>query len=166
MELLKIIKQPADYLPAAIADATQILSERQVTAEEIQIVDQYFLDIDTATRAKKEEKDALKSKMADLFEPILRPSEELEPNKWVNLLLLVIAIQYAWSIFNIIRRLISFSRCFFCRVDTSIVISFSADFLTLLYVPLIFFLVFKRRRWGWILLFADNIFSVILRASQ
>jgi zinc transporter ZupT len=28
-------------------------------------------------------------------------------------------------------------------------------------VPVIFFLLFKRRRWGWILLFADNLFSFI-----
>lgn len=162
LELLKIVKRPTEYQPAAVAIATQILNERQVTTEEIQLVDQHFHDIDNTTKAKKEKIDALKGKATDFFEPVLHPSENVEPNKWVNILLFVIAIQYAWSLFGTVRRLISFLPCDNCSFG----ITFFAEFLTLLYVPLIFFLLFKRRRWGWILLFADNLFSLILRVSQ
>lgn len=161
-ELLKIVKRPADYQPAAVAVATQILNERQVTAEEIQFVDQYFHNIENSVKTKKEKYDALKTKATDFFEPVLHPSEKIEPNKWVNILLLVIAIQYAWSLFNTAKRLISFLQCDYCSFD----VTFFAELLTLLYVPLIFFLLFKRRRWGWILLFADNLFSLISRVSQ
>jgi hypothetical protein len=161
-ELLKIVKRPAEYQPAAVAVATQILTERQVITEEIQLVDQHFHDIDNAKKAKKEKIDALKGKATDFFEPVLHPRENVEPNKWVNILLFVIAIQYAWSLFGTLRRLIGFVQCDYCSLD----ITFFAELLTLLYVPLIFFLLFKRRRWGWILLFADNLFSLISRVSQ
>ena len=39
-ELLKIVKQPGDYQTSAVTAATQILNERQVTAEEIQLIEQ------------------------------------------------------------------------------------------------------------------------------
>ena len=161
-ELLKIVKRPTEYQAAAVAVATQILNERQVTIEEIQLVEQQFQDNDNATKVKKEKIDALKGKAIDFLEPVLHPSENVEPNKWVNILLFVIAIQYVWSLVGIVRRLISFLQCDYCSLD----ITFFAELLTLLYVPLIFFLLFKRRRWGWILLFADNLFSLISRVSQ
>ena len=161
-ELLKIVKRPTEYQPTAVAAATQILNERQVTTEEIQFVDQHLHDIDNSTKTKKEKIDALKGKATDFFEPVLYPSEKVEPNKWLNILLFVIAIQYAWSLFGTVRRLISFLQCGYCSLD----FTFFAELLTLFYVPLIFFLLFKRRRWGWILLFADNLFSLISRISQ
>src|SRR3954464_10304228 len=86
-ELLKIVKRPADFQPQAVAVAIQILSERQVTSEEIQLVDQYYQDIESSAKANKEKFDALKGKATDFFEPVLYPSEKVEPNKWVNILL-------------------------------------------------------------------------------
>lgn len=161
-DLLKIVKQPGDYQTSAITAATQILKERQVTAEEIQFIDDYFHDIESSARIKKEKIETIKTKAADFFEPVLHPSEKVEPNKWVNMLLLVIAIQYAWTLFKTAKELINFLHCNYCSLD----IIFFAELLTLLYVPLIFFLLLKRRRWGWILLFADNLFSLISGASQ
>lgn len=161
-DLLKIVKRPADYQPAAVEVATQILKERQITPEEIQFVDQYFQDIESSKRAKKEKLDSLRNKATDFLEPVLHPNEKVEPNKWVNILLLVISIQYAWTLFTSIKGLINFFQCTYCTLD----ITYFAAILTLLYVPLIFFLLFKKRRWGWILLFADNLFSLISRASQ
>ena len=162
VDLLKIVRRPADYQLQAVDVATQILSQRQVTAEEIQFVDQYLQEIESSAKVKKEKVDALKYKITDFFEPISHPSENVSPSKWVNILLFVIAIQYAWSLFNTAKRLIRFLRCDYCRLD----VLFFAELLTLLYVPVIFFLLFRRSRWGWILLFADNLFSFISMASQ
>ncbi|MEJ8819267.1 hypothetical protein [Lacibacter sp. H407] len=161
-DLLKIVKQPDAYQPAALAAASQILSERQVTAEEVQLANDYFHNIEKLAKAKKEKVDQIKTKAVDLFEPVLYPSEKVEPAKWVNIFLLVIAIQYAWSLFKLIKRLVNFFQCSHCRFD----IFFFVELLTLLYVPIIFFLLLKRRPWGWILLFADNLFSLILSVSQ
>ena len=161
-DLLKIVKRPGDYQTSAVTAATQILNERQVTPEEIRFIDDYFHDIESSAKIKKEKVEAIKTKAADFFEPVLHPTEKVEPNKWVNILLFVIAIQYAWTLFETAKRLVNFFQCDYCRLD----IMFFAELLTLLYVPLIFFLLLKKRRWGWILLFADNLFSLISRVSQ
>jgi len=156
-DLLKIVKQPGDYQPAAVSIATQILHERQITPEEILYVDQFYQDIESSKRAKKEKFDTVKNKATGFLEPVLYPTEKIEPTKWINILLLVIAIQYAWTLFNILKRLINFLKCTNCPFF----ITDFADILTLLYVPIIFILVFKKKRWGWILLFADNLFALI-----
>jgi hypothetical protein len=162
IDLLKIVRQPANYQLAAVAAAEEILRERQVSAEDISVVDQYFLDIENSEKGKKEKIEALKNKVTDLLEPVLQPGEKIEPNKWLNILLLIIAVQYAWTLFNTTWRLIQFLQCNYCSFDITII----AALLTLMYVPFIFFLLFKRRRWGWILLFADNLFTLISLISQ
>lgn len=161
-ELLKIVKRPAEYQPKAVTVATQILTERQVTQEEHLIVDQYYHDIDSSANAKKQKVDFLKHKAADFFEPVLSPSENVQTSKWVNILLLAIAIQYAWLLFETSKRLLTYIQCDACSFD----IIFFIDLSALIYVPLIFFLLFKRRRWGWNLLFADTLFGLISRVSQ
>lgn len=64
-DLLKIVRQPGDYEPAAVSIATQILNERQISPEEILYVDQYFQDIESSKRAKKEKFDTIKNKATD-----------------------------------------------------------------------------------------------------
>lgn len=162
IDLLKIIKRPDDYQPAAVTVATQLLSERQVTSEEVHLIDKYFQEIDNSAKDKSEKIDKVKTKVSDFLEPVLQPSKKVEPDKWINILLLVIALQYLWSLFQIAKHVISFLQCDFCSIDITLI----AALLTSIYVPLIFYLLFKRRRWGWILLFADNLFSVVSRVSQ
>jgi len=161
-ELLNIVKHPTGYQAAAVVVATQILNERQVTIDEIQSTEQSSHDIGNSTKTKNGQTGAFNSKTTDLFESVLHPNDKVEPNKWVSILLLAIGIQYAWTFYNAAKRLIGFLQCDHCSFD----LSFLVDFLTLLYVPVVFFLLFKRRRWGWILLFADNLFSLISRVSQ
>src|ERR1700722_13542970 len=162
VDLLKITKEPSSYQSSAVDAATNILNQRQVSLEEIEFVDQYFRDIDDSEKNRKGKIDSVKSKAGDLLEPILHPSEKVEPRKWLNILLLFITIQYVWLLLNIVKRLLYILKCNYCSLD----ISFWADFFTLSYVPFIFFLLFKRRRWGWILLFADNLFSFIAEIMQ
>jgi hypothetical protein len=162
IDLLKIVRQPANYQAAAVAAAEDILRARQVSENEILFVDQYFQDLINSEKDKKEKIDALKDKVTDFLEPIYRPHKKVEPSKWLNILLLFIAIQYAQVLFNTAKRLISFSQCNYCSFDITIIVGL----FTLLYVPVIFFLLFKKRRWGWILLFADNLFVLISSISQ
>lgn len=162
VDLLKIVKRPGEYQPTAVAAAERLLQERQVTPHEQQLVEQYFQDIDRFLQVKKEKADALKTKATDFFEPLLQPSEKVQPSKWVNILLLIIGVQYAWTLFQTVKRLINFFECFTCSFD----ITLFAETLTLFYIPLIFIFLFKRHRWGWILLFADNLLSLLSRLSQ
>lgn len=162
IELLKIIKRPSDYQPTAVAIAKQLLNERQVTIQEEQLADQYFQDIENSKKLQKEKVDSIKNKATNFLDPVLYPSGKVEPNKWLNILLLLLALQYGWSLFLIAKRIITFFQCYNCSFD----ISFLAEVLTLLYIPFIFFLLLKRKRWGWILLFADNLISLISRLGQ
>jgi hypothetical protein len=162
IDLLKIVKRPNDYQPNAVTVASQILNEREVTPDEIQLVEQYYQDIENNLKIRKEKIDVYKYKASDFLEPVLHPKETVEPSKWVNILLLIITIQYAWSLFNTIKKLISFFQCDYCQIDPV----FFAELLSILYVPFIFYLLWRRINWGWIFLFADNLFSLISRLSQ
>jgi hypothetical protein len=162
IDLLKIVRLPANYQPAAVKAAEDILSERQISADEISVADQYIQDIENSEKNKKEKIDVLKHRVTDFLEPVINPSEKVEPDKWVNILLLVIGIQYAWTIFKTVKVLIDYFQCTYCTFDIAIVISL----WSLIYIPVIFFLLLKRRRWGWILLFADNLFVLISSVSQ
>jgi hypothetical protein len=162
IDLLKIVRQPANYQSNAIAAAEDILRDRQLSPEDISIVDQYFLNIENLEKDKKEKIDALKYKVTDFLEPLFPHNEKVEPKKWLNILLLTIAVQYAWTLFKTVERLIRFFQCNYCSFDVTVVMGL----FTLIYVPIIFFLLFKKRRWGWILLFADNLFVLISAISQ
>lgn len=162
IDLLKIVRQPANYQPAAITAAEDILREREISVEDISVADQYFLDLENAEKNKQEKINGLKNKVSDFLEPVLQPGEKVEPDKWRNIFLLIIAVQYAWTLFNTAGRLIRFFQCNHCSVDVIIIL----ELLTLIYVPFIFYLLLKRRRWGWILLFADNLFILISSISQ
>jgi hypothetical protein len=160
LELLKIIRNPSDYQPLAVAAASQILDERQVPVEEISALDKSLHELSETERFKREKFARMTAKTADLFPPIAQPHKEVEPTKWVNLFLLVVATQYAWMLFGMIKHVIRLlSRQSFDWFDY-------INFLPVLYVPFIFFLIFKRRRWGWILLFADNLAAIILMLSE
>src|SRR5688572_25552311 len=113
-ELLRIVKRPSDYQAAAVIAAEEILKGRQVGVEEIQLVDQYFFGLDSSLKAKNEKADALKSKATDFFDPVLNPGEKLEPNKWVNVFLLAIAVHFSWTVFNTIKWLVGFLQCDYC----------------------------------------------------
>jgi hypothetical protein len=162
IDLLKIVRQPANYQTAAVVAAENILCDRQISPEEISVVDQYIQDIENSEKDKKEKIDGLKHKVTDFLEPVINPSEKVEPKKWVNILLLVIGAQYVWTVFETVKKGISYFQCNSCSFDITIIISL----WLLIYVPVIFFLLLKRKRWGWILLFADNLFILISRVSQ
>lgn len=183
IDLLKIVRRPTEYQVAAIDAATQILSEREVTQSDLEQVDNYFDEIDTETKRKTDKINSYKEKTADFFEPVLKPTSEVKPEKWLNVLLLVIGLQYLWTLYNNISHLVRFVKfvndcksygfdnstetitywtCFLSRFDPLVFF----QIVTLIYVPIIFYLLFKRKRWGWILLFADTLFGLISLISQ
>jgi hypothetical protein len=182
-DLLKIVRRPTEYQVAAVDTATQILSEREVTQLDLEQVDKYFNEINTETKRKTDKINSYKEKTADFFEPVVNPTTEVKPEKWLNILLLFIGLQYSWTLYINISDFVNFIKYVIdCKTygfdSTTETVSywtcFSNQFnpliffqiLTLIYVPIIFYLLFKRRRWGWILLFADNLFGLISTLSQ
>ena len=160
LELLKIMRQPGDYQPEAVAAASQILNDRQIATEEFQSLDQSLQDLEEDKREKIEKIERLKTEAATLLSPILQPQKKIDPSQWLSYFLVVIGLQYVWTLFGIAKKLIRLhNRENFFWVDY-------IDFFSVFYIPFIFYLLIKKRRWGWILLFADNFGSLILSLSE
>jgi hypothetical protein len=160
LELLKIMRQPGDYQPEAVAAASQILNDRQIATEEFQSLDQSLQDLEEDKREKMEKIERLKTEAATFLSPILQPQKKIDPSQWLSYFLVVIGLQYVWTLIGIAKKLIRLhNRENFFWVDY-------LDFFSVFYIPFIFYLLIKKRRWGWILLFADNFGSLILSLSE
>lgn len=159
-ELLRIVRQRDEYQSQAVEAATKVLERRQVSEEEIKSVDDALQDLAFAKQYESERFGRLKAKTAELFSPVFQPHENIEPSKWLNFLLLVIGIEYVWMLFGASKGLI---RIFSHR---HIWWGQFIDLVPVVYIPIIFYLLFKRRRWGWILLFADNLGTLIFLLSE
>lgn len=162
VELLKIVRQPNEYQTDAVDAATSILKDREISENDILQVDTYFNEIEAKAKQKSDKINSYKEKAADFLQPIIKPGPEVKPAKWLNILLLFIALEYAWRFYNSIKTFVSFNRCYDCTFDIAMVLTI----VSLIYVPVIFFLLYKKNRWGWILLFADNLFTLISRIFQ
>lgn len=183
IDLLKIVRRPKEYQVAAVDAATEILTAREVSPNDIEQVDKYFDELDSEAKLKTDKINSYKEKTADFLEPVLNPTTEVKPERWLTILLFVMGLQYVWTLYINIRDLAKFVNYIVdCKSygfdNTNGTVSywtcFSSYFnpfiffqiVTLIYIPIIFYLLFKRRRWGWILLFADNLFGLILAVSQ
>ncbi|HEY0067224.1 MAG TPA: hypothetical protein VGB46_07675 [Flavisolibacter sp.] len=154
-ELLKIAKRPGNHPPEGVSAATEILKTRSVTLEDLQELNQYFRDQDNAAKANKDSPYGLKTTPTNFGSMVL--DEAAEPPKWLNILILLMALHYAWTLYITAKQLIFYLECDDC---SEIVLRY-VTFLPLLYIPLAFYLLFRRSSWGWIILFADNLFKLI-----
>jgi hypothetical protein len=162
IELLKIVRNPSGYQPEAIEAVTKVLSERNITGADMEEVDAYFNEQKNKVERKAEKINAFKEKAADLLEPITNPGPEIKPVKWLNILLLVMGLQYLWTFFKTMKMFVGILGCRGCTVDITVIWLL----LLLLYPPVIFYLLLKKKRWGWILLFAENLVSFIISIRQ
>ncbi len=94
----------------------------------------------------------------ELPEPNLEPGEKAASPKWMYLLLLALAVPYAYVFSEAAKYLQHRLPCTGCEPE----FSFFACLFTLFYIPVVFILLLKRKRWGWILLFADLLFSFLV----
>ncbi|HVY76285.1 MAG TPA: hypothetical protein VG890_15760 [Puia sp.] len=183
-DLLKIVKRPEEYQEDAVKAAAKLLSERKVLENDFEITKSYYESVDNLAKQRVNKFNSQKEKITSFFEPILHPTSEVKPEKWLNILLLIIGLQYLWTLcINVIDFIRFIKYVIDCKAhgfdgSTSGTISYWTCFinqfnpfiffqiLTLVYVPVIFYLLFKRNPWGWILLFADNLFGLISAISQ
>ena len=162
VDLLKIIQDPSEYQQEAVETAKKILEERTVTPEDKENAAAYFRERDATQQARKHRINAYKEKTTDFLDPLLNPGTEVRPEKWLNLFVVVIGLQYAWTLYTSVKYLNAALGCRNCSMDYTIAFSI----LNLLWFALIFYNLLKRKRWGWILLFADNVISLVLRISE
>lgn len=157
-ELVKVARSPWDYLPEAVAAATQILKERGITAEEI--------DAEEWELAQKEMSDALaKKQFGDYFNwvrELLPQSTENGPaaRPWIYIFLLGYAVYYVFKVYLDIKIIVIFARCEICR-DTGIatLVSFS-EFV---YLTTTLLLLLKQKPLGWALVLVQAVAASLNR---
>lgn len=88
-----------------------VLSGRRISGAETGEANQYYQDIEESKRLKREKADVYKEKLSDLLQPVLRPGTTVEPVKWLKILLVLIGVQFAWTLFG--SHTPAESRCFF-----------------------------------------------------
>lgn len=182
VELLKITERPGEYQQAAVVAAREVLSERTVSAEEEAEAKRYLLDIEQRQQVKKKSVSFNKSDAVDFVSSVLRRTDdtdtgkwvqdfmgdevetrqELQTRRWVYIILAVSTLQYLWFLYGVVKRIVF-------NLHYSSHPFGSGMYLTLfsvVYTPVILYLFYKRKRWGWILEFADKLVPGILVLSQ
>ncbi len=149
IELLKIIREPEKYQPSAVDAAGQILQSREVSEEDKDRADEQLGRPDSEKMKKKLQHDLVNGVVVDLLDE--EDAVSSRPAIWIVAGFALIALFYLWIFYYHIRTFVLFS-------DYLIYQSAAGLFfnnIVMIYIPLIFYLVYKRRRWGWILLFTE-----------
>jgi len=80
------------------------------------------------------------------------------PQKWFRLFLLVLGLQYSWSL---IQTLIGVYKTIVGGRPGRFDLTFLIDIVTIIYLPCFYYLLYKRKRWGWILVFAGIVVGIL-----
>ncbi|HZZ76354.1 MAG TPA: hypothetical protein VFE04_10520, partial [Puia sp.] len=95
----------------------------------------------------------------------------VEPRKWTNLFLIFIALEYLRAIFVNIRNIARFIKFTASENqngfhnetgDFYFFLTFAFEVTYIIYIPVLLYLLYRKKKWGWILLFADQIISFLL----
>jgi hypothetical protein len=162
IELLMIIRRPDDYQPAAVEAAQSILSTRNISPEEMAEADQKLFNLEMTEKLKQEKINAYKANVTSALSAIVIPDPELKPSKWLKILLILLVLQYIRLLYRSFPTLTWLLRCETCTLDIYWLLIIS-EFL---YIPIILFLLLRRKKWGWILLFGESVFAAVLLIIQ
>ena len=161
IELLKIVHRPDDYQPEAVETARQILTSRVISANEKEEVELFYEERALEQELRKEKIVSYNRKVSEFLEPILKPGDHVSPKKWLPIFLVLVVIQF---VYMFVRTIIVIMKYIDRGIpmDGQLLISL----MGLVYIPILFMLLYRRKRWGWILLLGDNLFSVVMLLSQ
>lgn len=162
VELLKILEQSENYQRAAVEAAVLVLQEREISEQERVEVSSQMEVVQQKEQVKKERLNAIRAMVTGFFEPMLRSPDEVHPVKWLNILLVVTAYQYLADIFTRIRTGLFLPLTMYTHGGLPYYFMALLDLFNIVYIPYVFYLLYKKRRWGWIILFADTMFGLIL----
>lgn len=143
-DLAYIVNNPHKHQPQAVEAARQVLEERGISADALQA---YTMKPATAAAVPQNSDYG----EYDIFES-LKQEIPLHPkmdnyHKWLIAYLIFQAISGVYVIYVSIRNL---SIMGYYPLDSVFWISYRAA-----YIPLVLYFMFKRKPWGWILLFFD-----------
>jgi len=151
-DLLRIIKEPEQYQLEAVTAAERILQERSISPADIAETDRYIQKVEAEKTARLKKLNFYKGKVAEIVEPILIPGTPLPPSRWFRLFIIAFGGIYVWTFYKFIKAQVHFLQCEGCRGDIFV----WANLINISYLSIVFFLLLKKRRWGWILLVAGT----------
>jgi hypothetical protein len=148
VELLKIIDEADKYQPEAVAAARDILGGREVHDSDIEEMNS-FKTVVVAPAKQNNQTDS--QDISTFLESLVKPENDPRVLRWINMLLLVQFLLWAWWLtgYAIYMRNIIESK----NLSMDAVNVFRMIWPTL-YIPIASYLLYKRKRWGWILLLA------------
>lgn len=157
VSLLLITLQPEKYQSEALNAATKILESRIVTETQ-------YAEAKMILQSEIQEKQQIlnnqnvwKEKALDFFQPILKPTSAFIPEKWLRLFVLIIILQYIYSSIFMCIGLINIINCENCELGFGLLYRLPS----LLFIPFVIYLLWKRKKWGWILLFSNSFFITL-----
>ena len=148
-ELIEITLDSDIYEIESIKKAHEIISERNISKEDINYATLHFIKAQDKQTDQANYISSFQKKAIDFFKPIFSHDEDITPKKWVNSFLFLVGIQVVWGFIVILTSLNAY-------LDSVTIIYYG---LVLSYLVVIVFLLYKKKKWGWILLFSNYLIS-------
>lgn len=148
VELLKIIDEADKYQPEAVDAARHILGNREVHDSDYEEMNG-FKTVVVAPAMPNDQTNG--QDISAFLESLVKPENDPRIPRWINTLLLVQFLLWAWWLtgYAIYVRNITESKTW--SLDA---INLLRMIWPVLYIPVAGYLLYKRKRWGWILLMA------------
>jgi hypothetical protein len=143
VDLLKITMRPESYEQAAIIEAPEILKNRIITQADIEKAEDGFKE-DTPPTPKK-------GLLANIFKV-----SSFNYEKWLNVILAIAVFEYLHLLYTdtiVFGHLLN-------RQDYPYRMVNALSYIDLLYLPFVYYMFYKRMRWGWIAFFGVKLFTI------
>ncbi|MDB4920049.1 MAG: hypothetical protein JWQ54_2032 [Mucilaginibacter sp.] len=143
VDLLKITMRPKSYQHGVVIDVTETLKTRVITQA----------DLDNAERLLRE--DELATPKKGLLANIFKVSS-YNHEKWLNIILAIAVFEYLHLLYTDIKMFdhILNGQDYLYRM------TYVLSYLDLLCLPFVYYMFYKRMRWGWIALFGIKLFTI------
>lgn len=158
-ELLRVLQRPGDYQATAVEVVKDILRERNHSIEEL---GQFNQEVEAGGKTRTEKGNRFQEIAAFLAKPVLQSRQGVTPNKWLNVLLVLLVLQLIWSSYNGIEALSVYLQCLHCPTSITIWLMM----LSPVFTGVVLFLLLKQRPLGWILFFGVYLFLCVIWLNQ
>jgi hypothetical protein len=142
VELLKIIGEADKYQPEAVEAARHILAGREVHDSDYEQANGFKVVSKQATGPAEES-------LSDFLESVIEEATDPKVIRVVNIVYIVLTLQYVWMLLSMVKPLDEFQQCRECTVWS---VQFLSMMFPVIYIPVAVLLLLRRKRLGWFLL--------------
>lgn len=156
VELLNIIGEADKYQPEAVEAARHILGGREVH-------DSDYEQVDSLKAAQKEPAEPGDESLSDFLESVIEQATDPKVTKVVNIVYIVLTLQYVWMLLSLIKPLDEFQQCEKCIVWS---VQFLSMMFPMVYIPVAVLLLLRRKRLGWFLLVGFFMVTTVIQVMN